>query len=242
MDGRCRTRPPRTRGASRDRVIVLRRSRINDTEERSLRPDDVLPERIGGGAAGNWTTLLWCAMRTFTLNVVDGRRSTDEALAWRNGCGGAVAGDPQRLQLCTASPGERSHSRIVVDGARVGGVASRGASVPRGAMSRSSRNYGEMMDALHEGRPRGLARDDHAGRGRKGMEFSKAAWNQPETASGRYVARDPALHAIRGSGRGSVRRESKRVERWDRPGRSSAAEHPRRDPREVVSEGFNVRR
>jgi GH15 family glucan-1,4-alpha-glucosidase len=102
--------------------------------------------------------------------------------------------------------------------------------------------YGEMMDALHEARRHGLARDDHAwSLQRNVLDFLEGAWDEPD--EGIWEVRGPRRHFTHSKVLAWVAfdRGIEAVERWDRPGPVDRWRTMRAEiHEEVCREGFNV--
>ncbi|APU17838.1 glycoside hydrolase family 15 protein [Actinoalloteichus fjordicus] len=119
-------------------------------------PTTSLPEALGGSR--NWDyRYCWLRDATLTLLALDSLGCGAEAAAWRDWLLRAVAGDPADLQIMYAIDGRRHLLEWEADwltgyhGAgpvRVGNNAFR---------QRQLDVYGEVMDALHLARERGLA-------------------------------------------------------------------------------------
>ena len=206
-------------------------------------PTTSLPERIGG--VRNWDyRFAWLRDATYTLLTMMNAGYIDEARAWRDWLVRAVAGDPAKTQILYGISGERRVPEFDVPWLP-GYAGSSPVRIGNAAAEQFQLDvYGEVMDALHEARTHGLAKDDHAWSLQQTMmEFLEGAWDQP----------DEGLWEVRGERRHFVHskvlawtafdRAVQAVEHFDRPGpldrwrRARAEIHA-----EVCREGFSVRR
>ncbi|GAB2996906.1 glycoside hydrolase family 15 protein [Saccharothrix stipae] len=155
-------------------------------------PTTSLPETFGGER--NWDyRYCWLRDATFTLLALDNFGCTGEALAWRRWLLRAVAGDPADLQIMYGLGGERHLVEWEVDwlpgyrGARpvrVGNAAYRQLQLDV---------YGEVMDALHLARERGLGETADSWAMQRGMmRHLEKVWEQPD--KGLWEVRGPDRH------------------------------------------------
>ncbi|GGQ68971.1 glycoside hydrolase family 15 protein [Couchioplanes azureus] len=138
-----------------------------------------LPEKLGG--VRNWDyRFCWLRDATITLQSLLYSGFQSEALAWRKWLLRAIAGDPSQLQIMYGVAGERRLDEYVAewltgyDGnpVRIGNAA---------AEQFQLDVYGEVMDALHQGRRAGLKAEDPAwGLQVKLMEFVERHWTDPD--------------------------------------------------------------
>jgi GH15 family glucan-1,4-alpha-glucosidase len=139
-----------------------------------------LPEQIGGPR--NWDyRYCWLRDATFTLRAMMNEGYYQEAQAWRNWLMRAVAGDPSQVQIMYGLAGERrlpewevpwlpgyEHSSPV----RVGNAA---------AQQRQLDLFGEVMDALHQGRCGKLAANESGWALQCDLlEHLESVWDQPD--------------------------------------------------------------
>jgi GH15 family glucan-1,4-alpha-glucosidase len=121
-------------------------------------PTTSLPEHVGG--ARNWDyRFCWLRDATFTLLALTNAGYVEEARAWREWLLRAVAGQPDQLQIMYGIGGERRLSEWEVTG--LPGFAN-SAPVRIGNAAHTQLQldvYGEVMDAIHQARKRGLAKD-----------------------------------------------------------------------------------
>jgi GH15 family glucan-1,4-alpha-glucosidase len=138
-----------------------------------------LPEKLGG--VRNWDyRFCWLRDATITLQSLLYSGFQSEATAWRKWLLRAIAGNPAELQIMYGVAGERRLDEYTAtwlsgyDGnpVRIGNAA---------AEQFQLDVYGEVMDALHQGRRAGLKADDPAwGLQRKLMDFVEAHWRDPD--------------------------------------------------------------
>ncbi|MER7282794.1 glycoside hydrolase family 15 protein [Dactylosporangium sp. NPDC000244] len=138
-----------------------------------------LPEKLGG--VRNWDyRFCWLRDATITLQSLLYSGFQSEATAWRKWLLRAIAGNPAELQIMYGVAGERRLDEYVAtwltgyDGnpVRIGNAA---------AEQFQLDVYGEVMDALHQGRRAGLKADDPAwGLQVKLMEFVERHWRDPD--------------------------------------------------------------
>jgi GH15 family glucan-1,4-alpha-glucosidase len=138
-----------------------------------------LPEKLGG--VRNWDyRFCWLRDATITLQSLLFSGFQSEAIAWRKWLLRAIAGNPAELQIMYGVAGERRLDEYVAswltgyDGnpVRIGNAA---------ADQFQLDVYGEVMDALHQGRRAGLKADDPAwGLQVKLMEFVEEHWRDPD--------------------------------------------------------------
>jgi GH15 family glucan-1,4-alpha-glucosidase len=222
-------------------LIVLKALTYEPTGAIVAAPTTSLPEQIGG--VRNWDyRFSWLRDATFTLYALMNAGFNDEALAWRNWLLRAIAGDPARMQILYGVAGERRIPEFELEWLP-GYAGSRPVRVGNAAHEQFQLDtYGEMMDALHEARRHGLARDDHAWALQQNvMEFLEGAWDQPD--EGIWEVRGPRRHFTHSKVLAWVAfdRAVEAVERWDRPGPVDRWRRIRADiHEEVCREGFNV--
>ena len=138
-----------------------------------------LPEKLGG--VRNWDyRFCWLRDASITLQSLLYSGFQSEAIAWRKWLLRAIAGNPAELQIMYGVAGERRLDEYLAtwltgyDGnpVRIGNAA---------AEQFQLDVYGEVMDALHQGRRAGLKADDPAwGLQVKLMEFVETHWTDPD--------------------------------------------------------------
>jgi glucoamylase len=155
-------------------------------------PTTSLPETFGGER--NWDyRYCWLRDATFTLLAMDNFGHSGEAAAWRKWLLRAVAGDPADLQIMYGLSGERHLIEWEVDwlpgyqGARpvrIGNAAYRQLQLDV---------YGEVMDALHLARERGIEESPESWAMQRGlMRHLEKIWQQPD--KGLWEVRGPDRH------------------------------------------------
>ena len=204
-------------------------------------PTTSLPERVGG--VRNWDyRYVWLRDATFTLYAMMNAGFIDEAKAWRDWLLRAVAGDPAKMQILYGAAGERRIPEFELDWLP-GYAGSKPVRIGNAAHEQFQLDvYGEVMDALHEARRHGLARDDHAwSLQRNVMDFLEGAWDQPD--EGIWEVRGPRRNFTHSKVLAWVAfdRAVEAVERFDRPGPVDRWRRIRAEiHEEVCREGFNV--
>ncbi|HUF01332.1 MAG TPA: glycoside hydrolase family 15 protein [Gaiellaceae bacterium] len=181
-------------------------------------PTTSLPELLGG--VRNWDyRYCWLRDATLTLLALIGSGYVDEAHAWRDWLLRAVAGSPQDLQIMYGVAGERRLPELELDWlagyessrpVRVGNAASR---------QRQLDVYGEVVDALYQGRLHGLEPSDDAwALTQKLFVWLESAWREPD--DGIWEVRGPRRHFTHSKVMAWVAfdRAVKTVERFGRKG------------------------
>ncbi|SFS87214.1 glycoside hydrolase family 15 protein [Saccharopolyspora flava] len=155
-------------------------------------PTTSLPEAVGGDR--NWDyRYCWLRDATLVLLALDEFGCTSEAAAWRSWLVRAVAGDPADLQIMYGVGGERHLVEWELDWL----AGYRGASPVRvgNAAYRQTQLdvYGEVMDALHLARERGLAESEQSWEVQRGMlTHLERIWREPDR--GLWEVRGPDRH------------------------------------------------
>ncbi len=157
-------------------------------------PTTSLPEWIG--SVRNWDyRFCWLRDATFTLYSLMSAGYTEEAAAWRNWLLRAVAGDPADTQIMYGVAGERRLTELELswlpgyEGSapvRIGNKASDQLQIDV---------YGEVMDALHQGRRHGLGgltRGSSWALQKKLLDFLESKWREPD--EGIWEVRGPRRH------------------------------------------------
>ncbi|MEU8244305.1 glycoside hydrolase family 15 protein [Actinoplanes missouriensis] len=201
-----------------------------------------LPEKLGG--VRNWDyRFCWLRDATITLQSLLYSGFQSEATAWRKWLLRAIAGNPAELQIMYGVAGERRLDEYQAtwltgyDGnpVRIGNAA---------AEQFQLDVYGEVMDALHQGRRAGLKADDPAwGLQVKLMEFVEEHWRDP----------DEGIWEVRGGPRQFVHsklmawvaadRAVKAVEEFDLDGPVDRWTRLREEIRaDILEKGYDTRR
>jgi GH15 family glucan-1,4-alpha-glucosidase len=143
-------------------------------------PTTSLPERLGG--VRNWDyRYCWLRDATFTLYALMEGGYTGEAEAWREWLVNAVAGTPSTLQIMYGVAGERRLTELELPWLP-GYENSKPVRIGNAAYGQHQLDvYGEVMDALHLARRRGLPPSDDAWRVQRAMmDFLESDWHQPD--------------------------------------------------------------
>ncbi|MHB8898712.1 MAG: glycoside hydrolase family 15 protein [Thermoguttaceae bacterium] len=151
-----------------------------------------LPEHIGG--VRNWDyRYCWLRDATFTLYALMVGGYLEEARAWRQWLVNAVAGTPSQLQIMYGVGAERRLTEIELDWLP-GYEDSRPVRIGNAAYHQHQLDvYGEIMDALHVARGRGLPLDDEAWQIQRAMiDFVGKVWQLPD--EGIWEIRGPRRH------------------------------------------------
>jgi GH15 family glucan-1,4-alpha-glucosidase len=155
-------------------------------------PTTSLPEKIGG--VRNWDyRYCWLRDATFTLDSLMLAGYIAEAKAWRDWLVRAVAGEPSKLQIMYGPAGERRLTEYELpdlpgyegsEPVRIGNAAS-------GQFQLDV--YGEVMDAMHQGRRAGVAEETFGWALQCAlMDYLESAWKEPD--EGIWEVRGPRRH------------------------------------------------
>lgn len=143
-------------------------------------PTTSLPERLGGER--NWDyRYCWLRDATFTLLALMDAGYDEEARAWHGWLLRAIAGSPSQMQIMYGLSGERRLPELQLpwlpgyEGSspvRIGNAAYQQLQIDV---------YGEVMDALHQARHRGLVGGDVGWRlEREMLSHLESIWDQPD--------------------------------------------------------------
>jgi GH15 family glucan-1,4-alpha-glucosidase len=151
-----------------------------------------LPEQIGG--VRNWD-YRYCWLRDATLTLLAFLRAgyLEEARGWREWLLRAIAGSPNDLQIMYGVGGERRLTEVELPW--LGGYeSSRPVRIGNGACDQLQLDvYGEVVDALHTARAKGLeASDDAWSMTNKLFEWLESGWSEPD--EGIWEVRGPRRH------------------------------------------------
>ena len=151
-----------------------------------------LPEKIGGER--NWDyRFCWLRDATLTLLAFLNAGYLEEARAWRQWLLRAAAGDPSALQIMYGVGGERRLPELTVDWLP-GYEGSRPVRIGNAASGQFQLDvYGEVLDALHQGRCRDLEVSKEAwALQRRLLRYLEDAWKEPD--EGIWEVRGPRRH------------------------------------------------
>jgi GH15 family glucan-1,4-alpha-glucosidase len=155
-------------------------------------PTTSLPESVGG--VRNWDyRYCWLRDATYTLYALMIGGYTEEAAAWRNWLLRAVAGDAATLQTMYGVGGERRLPELELDWLP-GYERSRPVRIGNAAVNQMQLDvYGEVLDALHLGRRRGMPVDEDTwSLERMLLSYLERAWREPD--EGIWEVRGPRRH------------------------------------------------
>jgi len=175
-------------------LLTLKALTFEPTGAQVAAPTTSLPEQLGG--VRNWD-YRYCWLRDATLSLLALLNSgyNEEAAQWRQWLLRAVAGDPSKTQIMYGLAGERRLSEWEVpwlpgyEGStpvRIGNAAHD---------QRQLDVYGEVFDALYQGRKCGLAPMDQGWRvAKKLLLWLNDHWQEPD--DGIWEVRGPRQHFV----------------------------------------------
>src|SRR5438477_1807382 len=157
-------------------------------------PTTSLPEKIGGARNRDYR-YCWLRDATYTLYALTIGGYTEEATAWRNWLLRAVAGDPATLQTMYGVAGERRLTELEL-GWLPGFAGSKPVRIGNAAVHQFQLDvYGELIDAFHLGRRRGISVDKKSWNFELAlMTFLSRAWTEPD--EGIWEVRGPRRHFV----------------------------------------------
>jgi GH15 family glucan-1,4-alpha-glucosidase len=218
----CRYEGP-WKQAVQQSLIVLKALTYAPTGGIVAAPTTSLPEKIGGER--NWDyRYCWLRDATLVLLAFINAGFLEEAAAWRLWLLRAAAGDPAALQIMYGVGGERRLTEMTLDWLP-GYESSRPVRAGNAASEQFQLDvYGEVLDAMHQGRVHDLDRLPEAwSLQRRLLAFLEGAWKEPddgiwEVRGGRrhfthskvmaWVAFDRGVRAVEDFGRSGP------VDRW----------------------------
>jgi GH15 family glucan-1,4-alpha-glucosidase len=204
-------------------------------------PTTSLPEKIGGER--NWDyRYCWLRDATLTLLAFLNAGYLQEARAWRVWLLRAAAGDPSQLQIMYGVAGERRLFEVMLDWLP-GYEGSKPVRVGNAAAGQFQLDvYGEVLDALHQGRVHKLEVSKEAwALQRRLLGFLEDAWKEPD--EGIWEVRGPRRHFTHSKVMAWVAfdRGVQAVERFGRNGPADRWRSIRTEIHEEVCEqGFDV--
>jgi GH15 family glucan-1,4-alpha-glucosidase len=151
-----------------------------------------LPEHIGG--VRNWDyRFCWLRDATFSLYSFMTAGYVDEARAWSEWLLRAAAGDPSQLQIVYGGAGERSLTEFELRHL-IGYEDSRPVRVGNIAAEQFQLDvYGEVMDAMHVARAKGIKTDENSWHLQRHLvDFVRDHWMDPD--EGIWEIRGPRRH------------------------------------------------
>ncbi len=151
-----------------------------------------LPEALGG--VRNWD-YRYCWLRDATLTLLAFLRAgyLDEARQWRDWLLRAIAGSPTDIQVMYGVAGERRLTEVELPWL-AGYEGSQPVRIGNGASDQLQLDvYGEVIDALHTARVKGVeASDDAWSMATKLFEWLESGWRDPD--EGIWEVRGPRRH------------------------------------------------
>src|ERR687887_2884888 len=204
-------------------------------------PTTSLPERLGG--VRNWDyRFCWLRDATLTLLAFLNGGYHEEANAWRTWLLRAAAGDPAALQIMYGVAGERRLTELELPWLP-GYERSKPVRVGNAAIEQFQLDvYGEVMDALHQGRTHDLPRSKEAwALQRHLLRHLEHAWKEPD--EGIWEVRGPRRHFTHSKVMAWVAfdRGVQAVERFDRTGPVDRWRRVRAEIHdEVLRKGFDT--
>jgi GH15 family glucan-1,4-alpha-glucosidase len=222
-------------------LIVLKALTYAPTGGMVAAPTTSLPERIGGER--NWDyRFCWLRDATLTLLAFLNGGYLQEARAWRTWLLRAAAGDPAAVQIMYGVAGERRLAEWELDWLP-GYEDSRPVRVGNAASGQFQLDvFGEVMDALHQGREHDLEKSTAAwSLQRRMLGFLEHAWKEPD--EGIWEVRGPRRHFTHSKVMAWVAfdRGIQAVERFGRVGPVERWRQVRAEIHdEVCEQGFNV--
>ncbi len=173
-------------------VITLKALTYGPTGGLVAAPTTSLPEQLGG--VRNWDyRFCWLRDATLALLAMMNAGYDGEAIAWRDWLVRAIAGSPRQIQIMYGLAGERRMAELTLDWlpgyeksapVRIGNAA---------AAQLQLDVYGEVMDALHQGRKHGMPPHVAAWALQRALlDHLETSWQDPD--EGLWEVRGPRRH------------------------------------------------
>jgi GH15 family glucan-1,4-alpha-glucosidase len=189
--GKCRHTGPLRDTVVRS-LITLKALTFAPTGGMVAAPTTSLPEQIGG--VRNWDyRFCWLRDATLTLLALMNSGYYEEAQSWRDWLVRAAAGSPEQTQIMYGLAGERRLTEWEVPWLP-GYEGSKPVRIGNAAHGQLQLDvYGEVMDALHQGRRGGLAASESGWALQLAMlAHLEKIWREPD--QGMWEVRGPARH------------------------------------------------
>lgn len=201
-----------------------------------------LPEELGG--VRNWDyRYCWLRDATITMQSLMYAGFVEEARAWRAWLLRAIAGDPSQLQIMYGVAGERLLTERIADW--LPGYCGSPVRIGNAAAEQFQLDvYGEVMDALHQGRKAGLQHDQPSWDLQTAlMSFVSENWTRPD--DGIWEVRGGSQHFTHSKLMAWVAadRAVKAVEQFDRTGPVERWRALRDEiAHDIIAKGYDERR